>query len=235
MTRGCWALVAINARVDCKSRLAGKLPVDRRLSLVRAMLERALTALRGSHTVTNIAVVTPERDTIPADVKVIQDPGGGLNAALDAARKILVGDGASELLVLPADLPLVTAAEIDQLVESGRRTGFAIATDAAGGGTNALYIAPPAPFRFRFGPGSRLCHLEEAARLGLEAKLLRSHGLEFDLDGPADLDRLLTLRDARYDCLSVLGTDQTRAAHEPIQRSDEPFGHVIRGSDLGHY
>jgi 2-phospho-L-lactate guanylyltransferase len=221
VTRGCWALIAVNARVDCKSRLAGKLAVDMRLSLVRVMLERALTALRGSRTITNIAVVTPERDTIPADVQVIPDPGGGLNAALDAARHILVGDGASELLVLHADLPLVTAAEIDQLVESGRRTGFAIATDAAGTGTNALYIAPPTSFRFRFGPGSRFRHLEEAARLGMDAKLLRLHGLEFDVDGPVDLDRLLVLRDARYDFLSLLGADQTGAAHEPIQSAGE--------------
>lgn len=185
------------------------------------MLERALAVLRGSRTVTRIAVVTPERDAIPADVRVIRDPGGGLNAALDAARQVLIGEGASELLVLHADLPLVTAAEIDQLVESGRRTGFALATDAAGTGTNALYIAPPAPFRFQFGVGSRFRHLEEAARLGLDARLLRSHGLEFDLDGPADLDRLLALQDARYDFLRALASDQTGTPDEPVQPSGE--------------
>jgi 2-phospho-L-lactate/phosphoenolpyruvate guanylyltransferase len=208
MTSGCWALVAVKTRVDCKSRLAGQLAAESRLSLVRLMLQRALAALRGSRTVTHITVVTPERDTIPADVHVVPDPGGGLNAALDAARDVLVGMGAPELLVLHADLPLVTAADIDLLVEAGRRTGFALATDAAGTGTNALYVAPPGSVRFRFGPGSRFRHLEEAARLGVQAELVRSRGFELDLDGPADLNRLLALHEGGYDSLPLLAADE---------------------------
>jgi 2-phospho-L-lactate guanylyltransferase len=225
VTRLCWALVAVKTRVDCKSRLAGRLAAETRLSLVRVMLERALAALRDSRTVSHIAVVTPERDAIPPDVYVLPDPGGGLNAALDAARDVLVGMGAPELLVLHADLPLVTAADIDLLVESGRCTGVALATDVAGTGTNALYVAPPAPFHFRFGADSRFRHVEEATRLGLQAQVLRSKGLELDLDGPADLDRLLALQDPRYDSLPLLATDEldpapasTRLAGEAISR-----------------
>ncbi len=216
MTRGCWALVAIKARADCKTRLAGKLAADARLMLARLMLERALAALRASRAIEHIAVVTPERDMIPEGVLVLADPGGGLNAALDAARQILIGKGASELLVLHADLPLVTSADIDRLVESGRRTGFALATDAAGVGTNALYVAPPARFSFRFGADSRLRHLEEAARLELKAQVLRSLGLEFDLDGPADLDRLLALNETPYDSLPLLAGGEFGAASTPI-------------------
>ncbi len=212
MSGGCWALVAVKTRVNCKSRLAGKLSAETRLSLVRLMLERALAALRDSRTVSHITVVTPERDAIPTDVHVLPDVGGGLNAALDAARGVLVGMGAAELLVLHADLPVVTSADIDLLVESGRRTGVALATDAAGTGTNALYVAPPAPFRFRFGPDSRFRHVEEATRLGRRAQVLRLKGLELDLDGPADLDRLLALHEPRYDALPLLSTDGPDAA-----------------------
>ncbi len=208
MTRGCWALVAIKARTDCKSRLAGALAGEARVLLARMMLRRALAALRESRTVEQVAVVTSERDMIPADVLVLPDPGGGLNAALDSARRSLIGKGASELLVLHADLPLVTPADIDWLVESGRSTGFALATDAAGIGTNALYLAPPAQFVFRFGADSRFRHLEEAARLKFKTQVLRSSGLEFDLDGPADLDRLLSLNQAPYDSLPLLATPE---------------------------
>ena len=209
---GCWALVGVNTRVNCKSRLAGRLSAGTRLSLVGLMLERALAALRDSQTVSHITVVTPERDAIPADVHVLPDAGGGLNAALDAARDVLVGMGARELLVLHADLPVVTPAEIDLLVASGRRTGFALATDAAGTGTNALYVAPPAPFRFWFGPDSRFRHIEEATRLGRRAEVLRSKGLELDLDGPEDLDRLLALHEPRYDALLLPSADAPNAA-----------------------
>ena len=90
MTSQCWALVPVNTRALCKSRLAGRLPADSRLLLVRLMLERALTALRESRTVDRVAVVSPERDTVPADVPMLPDRGGGLNDALEAARQTLI-------------------------------------------------------------------------------------------------------------------------------------------------
>jgi len=203
MTKTCWALVAVKLRDECKGRLAGTLAAEVRLSLVRLMLERVLAALTAARTIDRIAIVSPERDTVPPDISVLEDPGHGLNAALDAARQILVDQGASELVVLPADLPVITAAEIDALVESGRRTGFALATDVAGTSTNALYLAAPAAFRFHFGPGSRRHHIEEAMRLGLTPKLVRARGLEFDLDVVEDLVRLREFADPRYASLPL--------------------------------
>jgi 2-phospho-L-lactate guanylyltransferase len=206
MTPRCWALVAINARAACKGRLAGRLPVETRLALVRLMLDRVLETLRATGAIERVAVVSPERDTVPPDIPVLADPGGGLNAALDAARRVLVAQGAGELVILPADLPLVTATDIDALLDSGRRAGFALAADVAGTGTNALYLAPPVPFRFQFGPGSRFHHLEEAARLGRRPELVRAQGLEFDLDRPEDLSRLLEHGDTHYRSLPLSAT-----------------------------
>jgi 2-phospho-L-lactate guanylyltransferase len=198
MTGTCWALVAVKQRAECKGRLAGALAGEARLTLVRLMLERVLTALRAARTIDRIAIVSPERDTVPPEIPVLEDPGHGLNAALDAARRALVDQGASELVVLPADLPLVTAADIDALVVGGRRTGFALATDVAGTSTNALYLAPTAAFRFQFGPGSRRRHVEEAMRLGLKPEFVRAPGLEFDLDVAEDLIRLRACADPHY-------------------------------------
>jgi 2-phospho-L-lactate/phosphoenolpyruvate guanylyltransferase len=203
VSAGCWALVPIKARADCKCRLAERVSAEARLGLVRLMLKRVLAELLASRTIGRIAVVSPERDTLAADITVLEDAGGGLNAALDAARGVLVRQGARELVVLPADLPFVTAADIDALVESGRRGGFALAGDLAGTGTNALYIAPPAPFHFQFGPGSRLRHLGEAARLGRHPQLVRAAGLEFDLDVADDVARLAARGDASYRSLPL--------------------------------
>jgi 2-phospho-L-lactate guanylyltransferase len=198
LTETCWALVAIKRRAECKGRLAGKLAAETRLSLVRAMLDHMLEALRASRAIDRIAIVSPERDTVPPDISVLEDPGHDLNAALDVARQMLVDQGASELIVLPADLPVVMAADIDALVESGRRTGFALATDIAGTSTNALYLAAPAAFRFHFGPSSHHRHNEEAMRLGLKPQLVQARGLEFDLDVVEDLVRLREFADPRY-------------------------------------
>jgi len=203
MAVNSWALVAIKARAECKGRLAGCIAPGARITLVRLMLERVLEALAGARTIHRVAVVTPERDTLPPEVLVLPDPGGGFNAALDAARRTLVGLGADELVVLPADLPLITSADVDRLVCHGRRTGFALTSDGAGVGTNALYLAPPAPFCFHFGCDSRSHHLNEAARLGLRPKLVRARGLEFDLDEFEDLIRLSAEGAAPFTDLSL--------------------------------
>ncbi len=203
MSETCWGLVPIKLRAHCKDRLAGRLTAEMRLSLVRLMLERVLAALKGARTIDRIVVVSPERDTVPPDILVLEDSGRGLNAALDAARRVLVSRGASELVVLPADLPLVTAADVDALVEKGRGSGFALATDAAGVGTNALYLAAPAAFRFRFGPGSRRRHFEEAMRLGLKPELVEARNLEFDLDMAGDLIRLRACANPAYASLPL--------------------------------
>ena len=216
MTAGCWALVPVKTRGLCKSRLAGRLAADSRLTLVRAMLERALDALREAGLVDHIAVVSPERDTVPSDILVLSDPGGGLNPALEAGREALLQRGATELVVLPADLPFVTAADIDRLVEAGRRGGFALATDAAGTGTNALYVRPPVPFRFQFGPGSRFLHMDEATRVGLRAELQRIGGLEFDVDGPSDLGEMLARDPPRFRSVPLRTPDGAAATILPV-------------------
>jgi 2-phospho-L-lactate guanylyltransferase len=184
------ALIAIKARAQCKSRLAAVLAPRERLQLVRAMLEAVISAARSAQSLRRILVVSPERDCVAADIPVLADAGGGLNGALSAAQLALHAFGCQEVVVLPADLPHVTAADIDELVRAGRRGGFAIAPDAAGVGTNALYLNSPQPFRFRFGLDSRRLHLEQAHSMGLNPQVIQLAGLEFDVDSPDDVRRL---------------------------------------------
>ena len=186
---GCCALVAIKRRADGKGRLAGVLSPDERLALVRSMLRHVLDALASAQTVRQIVVVSPERDEIPAHIPVLADRGEGVNVALSQARAALLEFGARALLVLPADLPRLSAAEIDRFVRAGRR-GFVLAPDACGTGTNALYLRGTASFDFHFGADSRRQHLIEAQRRGYAPHLHRSPGLCTDVDAPADLAAL---------------------------------------------
>jgi 2-phospho-L-lactate guanylyltransferase len=188
--RGACAVIAIKERLHCKTRLAGALAPPARVQLVRSMLAAVLSAAAGARTVRHIIVVSPERDSVPAEIPVLADSGECLNGALTQAHRVLREFGCREVVILPADLPTITASDIDALVRAGRRGGFAIAPDAAGVGTNALCLVSAHPFRFQFGLGSRRLHLEEAQRTGLSPKVVRLPGLEFDVDSPADLDRL---------------------------------------------
>ena len=194
----CWALVPIKERRAGKRRLAGRLDSAERLQLVRQLLGHTITALREATSLDGIAFVSMERDTIPDDCLVLADPGGGPNAALEQGRQALVDRGATELVVLPADLPRVTGPDIDALVATGRRTGFVLAPDTRGTGTNALYLPAQLPFHFQFGAGSRARHLAEAIRVGVNPVILERSGLAFDVDDPEDLDRMLVCGESRY-------------------------------------
>jgi 2-phospho-L-lactate guanylyltransferase len=94
---------------------------------------------------------------------------------------------AREILILPADLPFVTSAEIDRLVRAGRRSGFAIAPDARDAGTNGLFLNLQSLFPFQFGEDSKRRHLAAAKRLGLRECVVRAPGLARDIDAPSDI------------------------------------------------
>jgi len=188
--RGADVVIAVKQPERCKTRLAPLLGEVVRIELVRSMLAAVLSAARSAQTVYQRLVVSPVRDQIPADIPIHRDSGECLNEALQQAHGALRRTGCRELVVLPADLPRITAAEIDRLVRAGRKSGFAIAPDAAGAGTNALYIGSAQPFHFQFGPDSYHLHVQQAQRLGLRPQVLQLAGFAFDVDSPADLELL---------------------------------------------
>jgi len=182
------ALIAIKERERCKTRLAESLSERARVELVRHMLASVLKATASAQTVHQTIVVSPARDQIPAEIPVLADTGESLNHALAQAHGMLREIGCREVIVLPADLPRITGAEIDTLVRAGRAGGFSIAPDASGTGTNALCLVSTQPFRFQFGPDSQRLHIQEAQRMGLSPQVIRLPGLAFDVDLPADLE-----------------------------------------------
>ena len=186
--RSCCVLIAIKERSRCKARLSGRLVPAARLELVRSMLAAVLAAAGSARTVRRVVVVSGERDTVPGDVSVLVDDGEGLNIALTQAHRTLLGTGCREVLILPADLPRISAEDVDQMVLAARGSGLAIAPDAADVGTNALCLPAGNSFEFQFGPDSKRLHVQEAARAGLKARIVRRPGLAFDVDTPADLD-----------------------------------------------
>ena len=192
----CIAIIAINERARCKSRLGALLGPGRRVALARAMLERVLDAACAAPVVDAVLVVSPERDRVPDDIPVVQDAGCDLNLAFDAGRRAARDRGATELLLLPADLPLLRPVDLCRLVQAGRHGRVAIAPDRHGRGTNGLYMPADAPFGLQFGTESRARHEAESRRLGLPTQRVRSSGLQADLDTAEDMPVLLAHRRA---------------------------------------
>ena len=219
----CWALVAIKAGPGRKARLAGRLSPSERDRLADTMLQGVLAALQGSRSVDGIAIVTAEPGGFDSKVLVLEDPGSGLNEALTSASRQLQERGAKRLLVVHADLPCVTAAEIDEFVAAGARTDVTLAPDRRGTGSNALFVNLPTPFRFCFGADSHARHRTEGALHGFEVRSIDVPGLAMDVDEPADVAELVRRHDARYAFLAGEGAgDAWRGPLLALQAGEAP-------------
>lgn len=178
MSQGWSAIVPLKPTGQRKTRLAGLLSVEQRDRLAIAMFHHVAATLRAVPAIADIAILSP---SAPPGWTAgwIRDQGRGLNAELyDAAAA-----RGQNLLIIHADLPLLTAADIFELI-SCSPTRSAIAPDRHGTGTNALALRDQPDFDFAFGDNSLPRHLAQARR---PLRMVERLGLGLDVDTWDDL------------------------------------------------
>jgi 2-phospho-L-lactate guanylyltransferase len=189
----CWAIVPVKRLSAAKSRLASALPADKRRGLVAFLLKRTLEVLRSDPGVEGVVVVGRDRSVGVLARRngaafVGEGERGGLNRALVRARAAAVRRGAQAVMVVPADLPLLAAADIARVRKAAGPAPFVVVVpDRTGRGTNVLYTAPPGIIGYCFGDHSRRRHVQAARQAGVKAAVLRRRTLAQDLDRPEDL------------------------------------------------
>jgi 2-phospho-L-lactate guanylyltransferase len=181
-----------------KSRLAPVLDAGERAAFNAWLLRHTLDVLRAWRGTENCVVVSACDDAIGIAAAfgahcVREPPGAGLNAAAALGAAHASSLGRASLLVLPSDLPQLTAGALDALVCESRGADVLIAPDESGAGTNALLVAAHSRLEFRFGPKSFESHCRAAAALGLRVVVHRSPPFAFDVDTPDDYARWRTL------------------------------------------
>lgn len=184
----CWVVIPAKASLEAKSRLAGALDADARANLAEAMLKRAVASALAASMPAGMAIVGKSRLGLPGAIELLTEPEGGLNAAVSSARANIAARGGTRIVTLAADLPQVTASDVDALCTLPQGV-IGIAPDRYGTGTNALSLPLPEAmdFKYEYGAGSYALHKSEAARLGLELRLIETPGLARDVDEAADL------------------------------------------------
>ena len=170
------AVVPLKA-TEAKSRLAGVLDAAGRDALARQMLEHVLATLREAG-LRDVEVANAEQE---------------LNADVTAAARSVQDRGATELLLVMADLPYLAASDIAAMVEASRKSPVVIA-EAKDGGTNALLLRPPTVLEFAFATArpSAQFHADHARSVGIEPQFVRRPGLARDIDTPDDLAALVS-------------------------------------------
>jgi 2-phospho-L-lactate guanylyltransferase len=190
-----YAVVPVKHLTASKSKLASVLTPKNRKHLTLAMLEDVLTAIRGS-TVQEIVVVGSDFSvselTTDAGAVYIREEARGLNRAISGSILWCMKRGAKSILILPADIPLLSSADINRIIEmAGNAESTMILSPSENGGTNALYLKPPNLIPVSYGPGSFKRHLKQGRRRAARVKLYYSSSVAFDIDSKDDLQKLL--------------------------------------------
>lgn len=203
-----WTIVPVKPFNEGKSRLAGHLTPQQRRALNRELLTRTLVAINQARLDAQILVVsrdsraldTAERAgsrvlaeesqpcTAPSSACSPNDAGSELqlNAALTQAARYAATHGATKVLVLPTDMPNLTAEDVRTMASAQGRGPQIIIAPSRDGGTNALMLQPGQAIPFAFGRDSFLRHQRLAAEAGIPVQIVKSDSLLFDIDLPED-------------------------------------------------
>lgn len=194
-----WALVPVKNFARAKTRLATCLTGEERAQLAAQMLLDVLRSLCATPLISGISLFgnEPQLATLTAGsgAQLLPEPtdGGDFRIALGTAAAMLAAQGVRHLLVLPADLPTLTATDITRLLES-HEGGISLCPAARDGGTNALLMSPPTAIPFLFGPDSAKRHLDAACASGIATRRIELPGFARDIDTPDDVRWLLEQR-----------------------------------------
>ena len=191
-----YALVPVKDLSQAKERLSPLLSSDERHTLAAAMLDDVLSALEQASRLERIALVT--RDALATSLavgrgfEVIDEGSGqGLSDAVEVGVQVCRDRGASSLAVIPGDIPLLTPADIDSLMDHGTRHEVVIVPSWNSRGTNTVLLEPPDVLPLRFSSWSFFPHVKAAKQAGLTYKVLRLPRVALDVDTPEDLARLM--------------------------------------------
>ena len=190
------AVIPIKPLRRRKSRLSHVLSEEKREILNQYLLKSTLQCLSGIKKIENILVISYDPSALSLARKlgaktVQENKKTNINLALRKATLAAIAINSSKLIILPADLPLLTDSDIRNMIsKSGDPPEIVIAPDRKMSGTNALLVNPIGAIKYDFGEWSFRKHIEQAERKKINVKIYQCENLSFDLDLPEDLELL---------------------------------------------
>lgn len=189
-----WAIVPVKPLRRGKSRLSEVLTQEERADLNRRLLAHTLDTLTSIPEIEHVLVVSRDQSALAMardyGARTVQENGAPqLNKALARATIVAKTYATRGVLILPADLPLITAEDVRTMLDRANDPPVVVvAPDRHGVGTNALLVCPAGLIDYEFGPGSFQRHCEMARQVGARLEICELPSLALDMDLPEDLE-----------------------------------------------
>lgn len=189
-----WAIVPVKPLRRGKSRLSPVLTEEERADLNRRLLMHTVDTLKSIAEIEHVLVISRDPAALALSrehgARTVQENGAPhLNVALARATLVAKNYATRGVLIVPADLPLITPEDVRLMLEKVQDPPVVVvAPDRRQQGTNALLVCPAGLIEYDFGPGSFKRHCERARAAGARLEILELPSLELDMDLPEDLE-----------------------------------------------
>jgi 2-phospho-L-lactate guanylyltransferase len=189
-----WAIVPVKPLRRGKSRLANVLSEEERADLNRKLLVHTIDTLIEIPEIEQVLVVSRDQGALALarehGARTVQENGAPqLNIALARATVVAKNYVTRGVLIVPADLPLISAEDVRAMLEKVQNPPVVVvAPDRHHQGTNALLVCPVGLIDYDFGPDSFQRHCDRAQEAGARLEICELPSLALDVDLPEDLD-----------------------------------------------
>ena len=193
------AVIPMKSLHSAKSRLSNILTAQQRKNLAMYLLDATITELKKSNFISEIIIVSidkaVENYSCLNNLKFIKDSDEGVNKAVILADNYCINNGINANIVVPHDLPFISAKEIDEIctISNKYHKCIIICPSKRFDGTNILFRKPPDVIKTHYDDNSYMNHLKEAYKLKIPVESLDLVKLRFDLDTKEDLLELFPL------------------------------------------
>ncbi|HLE15214.1 MAG TPA: 2-phospho-L-lactate guanylyltransferase [Anaerolineales bacterium] len=188
-----WAIVPVKPLRWGKSRLAGVLTQEERTDLNSQLLIHTLNTLKSLKEIEHVLVISRDPAALAIarkrGARTLQENGTPeLNSALARATIVARNHSTRGVLIIPADLPLLTPEDVRSMLDRAAEPPVVVvAPDRHRQGTNALLVCPAGLIEYDFGPDSYPRHCQRAIKAGARLEICELPSLALDMDLPEDL------------------------------------------------
>ncbi|MHA1648618.1 MAG: 2-phospho-L-lactate guanylyltransferase [Candidatus Helarchaeota archaeon] len=200
-----YTIIPIKSLSNSKKRLESFLSPIQRRQLVLALLKDVLTAVANSKFSNGTLIVTPDSEIVEIiqgwnfsnNIEyLLEHEAKGTNHAVQQAIDWCSSKPISSILIIPADLPLITSKDIDELLKLGNQHyPLIIAPSQRKDGTNAFYQRPPNLVQVWYGNNSFQKNLQLIMQSQVPYKIFENPAFALDIDLKEDLQKLFQLKE----------------------------------------